>query len=97
MSNGNRCRLMPHAYRLLGRTGVRVSELSLGAMSFGSLAMRITTIAFGSHGCTGRRSQTASTRRHLLQGESEEIVGRALRGRRQSVVSLKQVLLANER
>ena len=74
-------------YRLLGRTGVRVSELSLGAMSFGSLGnadhddcVRII------HAALDAGVNCIDTADIYSKGESEEIVGRALRGRRQSVV-----------
>ena len=74
-------------YRTLGRTGVQVSTLALGAMNFGRL------------GSTTQEDATAivdaaleaginvvDTADRYGQGESEEIVGRALKGRREDVV-----------
>jgi aryl-alcohol dehydrogenase-like predicted oxidoreductase len=73
-------------YRVLGRTGVRVSTLCLGAMMFGS---------WGADEKDSRRIIDAGldaginiidTADVYSQGESESIVGAALAGRRDSVV-----------
>ncbi|MFI7542085.1 aldo/keto reductase [Actinoplanes sp. NPDC049599] len=74
-------------YRTMGRTGVRVSTLALGAMNFGSL------------GRTGQDEVTALVDAALAgginlidtadmygRGESEELVGRAVAGRRDDLV-----------
>ncbi|MEU7619592.1 aldo/keto reductase [Micromonospora rifamycinica] len=74
-------------YRTLGRTGVQVSTLVLGAMNFGAL------------GRTSPDEATAIVRAALdgginlidtadrySQGESEELVGRAIAGRRDDIV-----------
>jgi aryl-alcohol dehydrogenase-like predicted oxidoreductase len=74
-------------YRTLGRTGVQVSTLALGAMNFGAI------------GRTGQDEATAiidaaleagvnliDTADMYGQGESEEIVGRAIAGRRDDIV-----------
>ncbi|MGW0050733.1 aldo/keto reductase [Nocardia cyriacigeorgica] len=74
-------------YRSLGRTGVQVSTLGLGAMNFGSI------------GRTGQDEATAivdaaleaginliDTADMYGQGESEELVGRAIAGRRDDIV-----------
>ncbi|MFG3555873.1 aldo/keto reductase [Micromonospora sp. NPDC047557] len=74
-------------YRTLGRTGVQVSTLVLGAMNFGKL------------GRTGQDEVTAivdaalegginliDTADMYSQGESEEMVGRAIAGRRDDIV-----------
>jgi aryl-alcohol dehydrogenase-like predicted oxidoreductase len=74
-------------YRTLGRTGVQVSTLVLGAMNFGRL------------GRTGQDEVTAlvdaaldgginliNTADVYGQGESEELVGKAIAGRRDDVV-----------
>jgi aryl-alcohol dehydrogenase-like predicted oxidoreductase len=74
-------------YRTLGRTGVQVSTLALGAMNFGAL------------GRTGPDEATAivdaaleaginviDTADRYSQGESEEIVGKAIAGRRDDIV-----------
>ena len=74
-------------YRTLGRTGVQVSTLALGAMNFGAI------------GRTGQDEATAivdaaleaginliDTADMYGQGESEEIVGKAIAGRRDDLV-----------
>ncbi|MGC7095988.1 aldo/keto reductase [Amycolatopsis lurida] len=74
-------------YRTLGRTGVQVSTLALGAMNFGAI------------GRTGQDEATAivdaaleaginfvDTADRYGQGESEEILGRAIAGRRDDLV-----------
>src|SRR6202030_1135775 len=79
-------------YRPLGRTGVEVSPLCLGAMMFGAW------------GNTDHEDSTRIIDRALdaginfidtadvyARGESEEIVGRALQGRRDSVVLATKV------
>ncbi|WP_458318793.1 aldo/keto reductase [Mycolicibacterium brisbanense] len=71
--------------RILGRTGVRVTPLTLGAMNFGRHqtereSLRIIDAALDA----GIR--VIDTADVYGQGESEEIVGKALRGRRDSVV-----------
>src|ERR1700678_2401143 len=71
----------------LGRTGVKVSELCLGAMMFGAWgntdhdeAVRII------HTALDGGINFIDTADVYSQGESEEIVGQALRGRRDEVV-----------
>jgi aryl-alcohol dehydrogenase-like predicted oxidoreductase len=73
--------------RVLGATGVQVSTLCLGAMAFGSLGntdpddcIRII------HAALDAGINTIDTANMYSKGESEEIVGRALQGRRESVV-----------
>ncbi|WP_349903521.1 aldo/keto reductase [Parafrigoribacterium humi] len=74
-------------YRTLGRTGVRVSTLALGAMNFGKL------------GGTGQDDVTAlvdaaldsginliNTADVYSQGQSEELLGKAIAGRRDDIV-----------
>jgi aryl-alcohol dehydrogenase-like predicted oxidoreductase len=74
-------------YRSLGRTGVQVGTLALGAMNFGAMAR------------TGQDEATAiidaaleagvnliDTADMYSQGESERIVGRAIAGRRDDIV-----------
>jgi aryl-alcohol dehydrogenase-like predicted oxidoreductase len=74
-------------YRTLGRTGVQVSTLALGAMNFGAI------------GRTGQAEATAivdaaleaginliDTADMYGRGESEEIVGKAVAGRRDDLV-----------
>jgi aryl-alcohol dehydrogenase-like predicted oxidoreductase len=74
-------------YRILGRTGVQVSELCLGAMMFGPFGTR-------DHDESVRIIQQAldgginfiDTADVYSQGESEEIVGKAIAGRRDDLV-----------
>jgi len=88
-------------YRQLGRTGLRVSCLSLGAMTFGGRGV------FGKVGATG----AAEARRQVDQcleagvnlidtadmysdGLSEEIVGEVIRGRRDRILVATKVRMA---
>ena len=73
--------------RTLGRTGVQVSPLCLGAMMFGAWgnpdhddSVRII------HRALDAGVNFVDTADVYAQGESEEIVGRALQGRRDEVV-----------
>jgi aryl-alcohol dehydrogenase-like predicted oxidoreductase len=83
-------------YRTLANTGVYVSELCLGAMTFGSQWEMI--------GALGQRDADALVDRSLdmginffdtadvySTGESEEILGRSLKGKRQDVVIATKV------
>ena len=74
-------------FRGLGRTGVRVSSLSLGAMSFGSMgnADRDDCIRIV-HRALDAGINVIDTADVYSAGESEEIVGAALKGRRDDVV-----------
>jgi aryl-alcohol dehydrogenase-like predicted oxidoreductase len=74
-------------YRVLGRTGVRVSPLCLGAMMFGAWgntdhddSVRII------HRALDAGLNFIDTADVYSRGESEEIVGKALEGRRDGVV-----------
>ncbi|BCJ49902.1 aldo/keto reductase [Actinoplanes sp. NBRC 14428] len=77
-------------YRTLGRTGIKVSPYALGAMMFGKAA----GVGNPDHGESVRIIHKAldaginviDTADVYSYGESEEIVGEALRGRRDSVV-----------
>ncbi|WP_317891361.1 aldo/keto reductase [Saccharopolyspora pogona] len=75
------------SYRPFGRTGIRVSPLALGAMNFGGRAkpdhdnsVRII------HRALDAGTNLIDTADAYSQGESEEIVGKALAGRRDNVV-----------
>jgi aryl-alcohol dehydrogenase-like predicted oxidoreductase len=77
-------------YRLLGRTGVRVSPLCLGAMNFGagtagSDAIRIV------HASLDAGVNFIDTADVYNAGESERIVGEALAGRRERVILATKV------
>lgn len=74
-------------YRTLGRTGIKVSPYALGAMMFGALGnpdhddcIKIINTALDAG------INFIDTADVYAQGESEEIVGKALKGRRDSVV-----------
>ncbi|WP_236791559.1 aldo/keto reductase [Amycolatopsis sp. GM8] len=73
--------------RILGATGISVSEFALGAMMFGSLgnpdhddAIRIV------HSALDAGINLIDTADRYSQGESEEIVGKAIKTRRDDVV-----------
>jgi aryl-alcohol dehydrogenase-like predicted oxidoreductase len=66
-------------YRLFGRTGLRVSELFLGAMGFATDDARRLVDVYADAG--GNVIDTANS-----YGDSELVVGRALRGRRDRFV-----------
>ncbi|MFE9890646.1 aldo/keto reductase [Streptomyces scopuliridis] len=79
-------------YRNLGRTGIRVSPYSLGAMMFGAMgnpdhddAIRII------HRALDAGINVIDTADMYSRGESEEIVGKALRERRDDVVLATKV------
>lgn len=74
-------------HRNLGRTGIRVSPYALGAMMFGAMgnadhdeSVRII------HRALDAGINLVDTADAYSRGESEEIVGRALKGRRDDVV-----------
>jgi aryl-alcohol dehydrogenase (NADP+) len=79
-------------YRTLGRTGIKVSPYCLGAMMFGGLAnsdhdecIRII------HKALDFGINFVDTADRYSTGESEEIVGKALKGRRDRVVLATKV------
>ena len=79
-------------HRLLGRTGVRVSPLCLGAMMFGAWgnpdhdeSIRII------HRALDAGVNFVDTADVYARGESEEIVGKALKGRRDDIVLATKV------
>jgi hypothetical protein len=74
-------------YRLLGRTGVRVSEYMLGTMSYGSdgntdegECIRIV------HSALDRGINFIDTADTYSHGQAEQIVGKAIAGRRDRIV-----------
>src|SRR5881275_1688057 len=79
-------------YRQLGRTGVQVSELCLGAMMFGAWgnpdhddSIRII------HTALDAGINFVDTADVYSRGESEEIVGKALKGKRDNVILATKV------
>jgi aryl-alcohol dehydrogenase-like predicted oxidoreductase len=79
-------------YRTLGRTGIKVSPYALGAMMFGAMgnpdhddSIRII------HKALDAGINFVDTADRYSGGESEEIVGQALKGRRDDVVLATKV------
>jgi aryl-alcohol dehydrogenase-like predicted oxidoreductase len=79
-------------YRTLGRTGIKVSPYCLGAMMFGALGnpdhddcIRII------HKALDFGINFIDTADRYSRGESEEIVGKALKGRRDNIVLATKV------
>jgi aryl-alcohol dehydrogenase-like predicted oxidoreductase len=79
-------------YRTLGRTGIQVSPYCLGAMMFGAIgnpdhddSIRII------HKALDAGINFVDTADMYSRGESEEIVGKALKGRRDTVVLATKV------
>ena len=74
-------------YRTLGRTGVKVSPLCLGAMMFGAWGEKDhdTSIRI-IHAALDAGINFVDTADVYSQGENEEIVGKALKGRRDDIV-----------
>ncbi|MGW2960394.1 aldo/keto reductase [Streptomyces sp. NPDC001220] len=74
-------------YRSLGRTGVQVSALALGAMNFGAVGRttqaEATAIVDAALDAGINLIDTADM---YGQGESEEMVGKAIAGRREDIV-----------
>ncbi|MEO5710693.1 MAG: aldo/keto reductase [Nocardioidaceae bacterium] len=74
-------------YRSLGRTGMQVSPLCLGAMMFGGWGEPDHDVSVGIiHRALDAGINFVDTADVYSQGESEEIVGKALKGRRDEVV-----------
>lgn len=79
-------------YRTLGRTGMKVSAYCLGAMMFGGMGnpdhdASISII----HKALDAGINFIDTADRYSQGESEEIVGKALKGRRDNIVLATKV------
>jgi len=77
-------------YKKVGRTGLKVSEIGLGTMMFGQQvnevdAIKITDMAFD------RGINLFDTAEGYNGGRSEEIVGKALKNKRQAVVLATKV------
>jgi len=79
-------------YRILGNTGVQVSELCLGAMMFGAWGNpdHDDCVAI-THRALDAGINFIDTADVYSQGESEEIVGKAIAGRRDEVVLATKV------
>jgi aryl-alcohol dehydrogenase-like predicted oxidoreductase len=74
-------------YRTLGRTGVQVSTLALGAMNFGTLGRTTQDEAIAIVDAALEAGvNVIDTADRYGDGESEEIVGKAIAGRREDIV-----------
>lgn len=74
-------------YRLLGRTGVRVSPLCLGTMNFGGPTPEDTAIKM-IHQALDAGINFVDTANVYVSGESERVLGKALAGERREKVVL---------
>jgi aryl-alcohol dehydrogenase-like predicted oxidoreductase len=77
-------------YRNLGRTGVKVSPLCLGAMNFGMATEEAESIEI-IHKALDSGINFIDTANVYSRGESETIVGKALQGKRDRVVLATKV------
>src|ERR1700760_2220247 len=79
-------------YRSLGRTGIQVSPYALGAMMFGPMGNPDHDDAANMiHKALDAGINFVDTADRYSAGESEEIVGKALKGRRDSIVLATKV------
>jgi aryl-alcohol dehydrogenase-like predicted oxidoreductase len=79
-------------YRTLGRTGIQVSAYALGAMMFGPIGNPDHDDAIAMiHKALDAGINFVDTADRYSAGESEEIVGKALKGRRENVVLATKV------
>ena len=77
-------------YRLLGRTGVKVSPLCLGAMNFGGATQEADSIRI-IHAALDAGFNFVDTANVYNEGQSEIVVGKALAGRRDQVILATKV------
>ncbi|WP_313999244.1 aldo/keto reductase [uncultured Paenibacillus sp.] len=80
-------------YRLLGRSGLAVSELCLGTMTFGNTTSEEDSIAM-IHRFLEAGGNFLDTADVYVDGRSEEIVGKAIKDRRSEVVLATKVRFA---
>ncbi|AZN41977.1 aldo/keto reductase [Paenibacillus albus] len=80
-------------YRLLGRSGLAVSELCLGTMTFGNTTSETDSISMV-HRFMEQGGNFLDTANVYVGGRSEEIVGRAIKDRRSDVVLATKVRFA---
>jgi aryl-alcohol dehydrogenase-like predicted oxidoreductase len=79
-------------YRTLGRTGIKVSPYALGAMMFGPIGNADHDDAIAMiHKALDAGINFVDTADRYSAGESEQIVGKALKGRREHVVLATKV------
>ncbi len=72
-------------YKNLGKTGLKVSPICLGTMTFGGQVSETEAVKI-IKGAMSKGVNFIDTADQYIDGKSEEIVGKALKGQRQSVV-----------
>ena len=77
-------------YRKVGRTGLKVSPVCLGTMTFGDQVTEADAITM-THAALDAGVNFVDTANMYADGRSEEIVGKALKGRREDVVLATKV------
>ncbi|MCB0081908.1 MAG: aldo/keto reductase, partial [Caldilineaceae bacterium] len=77
-------------YRLLGKTGVKVSQLCFGTMSFGGDADEATSAAMFKR-CRDAGINFFDTANVYSGGRSEEILGRLMKGSRDELIITSKV------
>jgi aryl-alcohol dehydrogenase-like predicted oxidoreductase len=77
-------------YTLLGRTGVTVSRLCFGTMTFGSDADEVTSAAIFAR-CLDAGVNFFDTANTYSNGRSEEILGRLMKGKRNELIIASKV------
>lgn len=77
-------------FRTLGKTGLQVSRLAMGTMTFGGQVPEADAIRLVDH-CLEQGITFFDTANAYNQGKSEIILGKALRGRRHQVVLATKV------
>ncbi|MCD6289705.1 MAG: aldo/keto reductase [Anaerolineae bacterium] len=79
-------------YRTLGRTGVQVSRLCMGTMTFGREADEQTSAAMF-HRCREVGINFFDTANIYANGRSEEILGKLIKGQREEIVLASKVCM----
>ena len=77
-------------YRTLGRTGIKVSEVCLGTMTFGDQVSEADAVTI-TRTAMDRGVNFIDTANMYVKGRSEEIVGKAIKDRREDVVLATKV------
>lgn len=77
-------------YRTLGRTGVKVSEVCLGTMTFGDQVSEADAITI-TRTAMDKGVNFIDTANKYVKGRSEEIVGKAIKDRREGVILATKV------
>jgi aryl-alcohol dehydrogenase-like predicted oxidoreductase len=83
-------------FRILGKSGIAVSELCLGTMTFGNTTSESDSIDM-IHRFLDREGNFIDTADVYVSGKSEEIVGKAIRGRRSDVILATKVRMTTSK